>query len=164
MEEPTDLEKYSGGLSAGIGATTVAVLGSSITPLAAFVPFLLQSLASRRHSKRIEQALLEINEILRKHSEEIEGLSDPKYKLISESISAVFQSVDEEKIEFLKRAIDNAITSEEITEKNTALISRIIRDISVSEARFLIEKFQYKYMFIGGRRELERGLSNTPKL
>jgi hypothetical protein len=149
MEDASNLEKRAGSLAAGVAGTAVSALGSSITPLAAFVPFLLQSLATKRQSARIDKALKEINAILMSHGDAIRELSDPKYKLIGESISAVFQTVDKVKIEYLKNAINRAITSPEITEKNADYLSRIIRDISASEARFLIENFQYEKVFFG---------------
>jgi hypothetical protein len=149
MEDASNLEKRAGSLAAGVAGTAVATLGSSITPLAAFVPFLLQSLATKRQSERIDNALKEINAILESHGDAIRELSDPKYKLIGESISAVFQTVDKVKIEFLKNAINHAITSPEITDNNADYLSRIIRDISASEAKFLIDNFQYEKVFFG---------------
>ena len=149
MDVASKLEKITGSLAAGVTGTTVAALGSSITPLAAFVPFLLQSLATKRQSERIDNALKEINAILESHGDAIRDLSDPKYKLVGESISAVFQTVDKVKIDFLKNAIDRAITSPEITDKNVDYLSRIIRDISVSEAKFLIDNFKYEKVFFG---------------
>ena len=149
MEDASSLEKRVGSLAAGVAATTVATFGSSITPLAAFVPFLLQSLAAKRQSERTDNTLKEVNAILESHGNAIQKLSDPKYKLIGESISAVFQTVDKVKIKFLKNAINNAITSPEITENNADYLSRIIRDISASEAKFLIDNFQYEKVFFG---------------
>jgi hypothetical protein len=158
MDNASNLEKITGSLAAGVTGTTVAALGSSITPLAAFVPFLLQSLATKRQSERIDNALKEINAILESHGDAIRELSDPKYKLVGESISAVFQSVDKAKIDFLKNAIDRAITSPEVTANNVDYLSRIIRDISVSEGKFLIDNFQYEHVFFGEGDSLDKTL------
>ncbi len=149
MNEPSTVENISGNLITGITATSVAALGVSITPLAAFVPFLLQSLATGRQAKRIDKSLAEINEILVAHKKAIENISDFQYKLICEVISAVFQSVNQEKIEFLKAAVKNTLTTNVVNDKNTDYLSRILRDISVEEAHFIIDNFQYKNIFFG---------------
>lgn len=160
MDEPSKMERVSGNLATGIAGTAVAALGSSITPLAAFVPFLLQSLASQRHSERIDKALSEINDILIEHGDAIKELSDPKYKFIGEAISTVFLSVDREKIEYLKTCIDNAVKSSDINEGNADYLARIIRDISYSEAKFLIDNFQYQNIFFGdGTKTIDNALT-----
>ncbi|MCB1647385.1 MAG: hypothetical protein KDI36_18125, partial [Pseudomonadales bacterium] len=64
VEEESNLEKITGSLAAGASATAVAVFGATVTPLAAFVPFLVRALASGRHSKRLEKAISEIQSVL----------------------------------------------------------------------------------------------------
>ena len=80
--DPTKLEKISGSLSAGLSATTFSALAASSTPLAVFVPFLLQSLATGRQTKRVDKALKDLNEILISHDQAIKTLSDNQYKFI----------------------------------------------------------------------------------
>lgn len=147
-DEKSNLEKVADNKLTGVAALSIAVLGSSIAPLAAFVPFLVNCLAQGRHSTRLESTLNEVNEILAKHEVAIRDLSDAKYKFISEAISELFKTIDREKLLFLKIAIENSIMSEDITDKNTDYISRVIRDLSVSEAKFIIGNYKYKYMFI----------------
>ena len=159
MNEQTNLEKITGSFPAGVAGTTVAVLGSAITPLAAFVPFLLQSLATNRHSKRVDAAIKDINSILEAHRDAIRDISDAQYRLICETISSLFQSVDQDKIDFLKLAITNALSTDEVTEKNTDYLSRIIRDISVSEVKFLTSSFQYESIFFGDMETTDKVLS-----
>ena len=57
MTEPSIIEKIASNLLVQGAATTVGILGANITPLAAFVPFLVDSLASGRQSKRLEAML-----------------------------------------------------------------------------------------------------------
>ena len=162
MEDKSNLEKVTGSLSVGVAGTAVAVLGTSITPLAAFVPFLLQSLATKRHSERLDKALNDINEILKSHGEEIKNINDYQYKLISEVVSAVFNTVDSEKIEFLKSVINNTVNNEELNKKNTEYLSRILRDISISEINFLIDNFKYEHIFFSAGKNTNTVLHIKP--
>ncbi len=149
ISEPTTLEKVSGSISAGIAANTFSTLAASSTPLAVFVPFLLQSLATGRHTKRVDKALNEINEILALHEESIKNISDTQFKLINEVISTIFQTTNNEKIIYLKSVINNTITSSEIDINDVDYISRIIRDISSDEIKFILNNFKYRHIFIG---------------
>jgi hypothetical protein len=49
MKDKSTIEKVSSGLPVNIVANTVGVFGATITPLAAFVPFLIQTLASGKN-------------------------------------------------------------------------------------------------------------------
>ena len=92
--EASLLEKVTSSKSTGLVATGISALCSSVTPLAAFTPFLINCLASGRHRKRMEEVLNEINIELAKHTEEIKELSDAQYKLISESIGEIFKTIN----------------------------------------------------------------------
>jgi len=162
MEDKSKLEGVAGSLAAGVAGTTVAALGTSITPLAAFVPFLMQSLATRRHSARIDKALNDINEILKSHGEEIQNINDYQYKLISEVVATVFNTIDQEKLEFLKAAINNTINNEELNKKNTEYLSRILRDISISEINFLLDNFKYENIFVSNGASSDKNLHIKP--
>ena len=156
--DPTKLEKISGGLPAGISATTFSALAALSTPLAVFVPFLLQSLATGRHTKRVDNALKDINEILISHEQAITDLTDNQFRLINEVIASIFQTIDDEKILFLKTIVNNAITQEDIIKKDVDYISRIMRDISVDEIQFIIKNFKHGHLFIGDKAEIKDAL------
>ena len=156
--EATKLEKVTGSLPAGIASNAVAIFGTSITPLAAFVPFLVQSLATGRHAKRVDQALKDINEILESQKDQINELSDVQYKLINEAITTTFQTVDEEKLSFLKAVVSNTARADRIEAEDVDYISRIIRDISVEEINFILNNYQYKHIFFGNEFEVEDAL------
>lgn len=156
---PTKVEEIAGSLPAGVASNSIAVLGTSITPLAAFVPFLVQTLATRRHAERVERALQAINDMLVRHEGKIHELSDAQYKLINEAISTLFQTVDEAKIEYLKRVVANAVDAVDLRHKDVSYISRIIRDISAEEIDFLVHNFQYEHIFFGTKLEGIEALS-----
>ena len=52
MKKQSALEVVSGNVGAKVATNAFAVLGATITPLAAFVPFLVDSLASGRQAQR----------------------------------------------------------------------------------------------------------------
>jgi hypothetical protein len=156
--EPTKLETVSGSLPAGIATNAIAIFGTSVTPLAAFVPYLLQSLATRRHAKRVDQTLKDVNEILESQEEAIKNLSDNQYKLINEVVASIFQTVDEEKMLFLKAVVSNTIALDAIDTKDVDYISRVIRDISIDEIKFILNNFEYKQIFFGDEFEIDNAL------
>jgi len=57
MEEPSALEKIMSSPVTKGAANTVSAFGATIMPLAAFVPFLVDTLASGRHAERINRVL-----------------------------------------------------------------------------------------------------------
>jgi hypothetical protein len=135
QDNPTLLEKLSGNLVAQTVLTGLATYIGS--PLAALLPVLSESLASRRHSKRVEKALSEINNMLLAQNEKIKNISDSQYKIINETILTILQTTEDEKIEYLKKIIEKSINEEGIPFTDSSQLSRIIRDISVEEIIFL---------------------------
>ena len=162
QEKVSTFEKISSSKSVGLAAQGIAAFCTSITPLAAFTPFLIDSFASDRHKKRVENALADINKKLELHSSELKNISDAKYKFISESIAEIFKTIDSQKIDFLKNAISNSISSDDITSLNTDYLSRIVRDLSAEEAKFLIKHSQIKYIFLGDYENTEEILNIKP--
>lgn len=110
MIEPSAVEKTASNLMVKGAANAVAVFGATLTPLAAFVPFLVDTLASGRQSQRVEGMLRELNELLKAHSEKLKDITDDQYKLVNEAIAAAFYTIDRDKLEVLKRAAANAIS------------------------------------------------------
>jgi hypothetical protein len=141
IDKPSNLEKVSGSLITEIGMTALATYVG--TPLAALLPVLSNSLASGRHKKRVEKALFEINKTLIAHEELIKNLTDAQYKIINEAILAILQATEEEKITYLKSAVENNIEEEHVSISHASQISRILRDISAEELKFLIKYGHY---------------------
>lgn len=146
ITDPTVLEKLSGSLITQSLLTTLSVSVGS--PLAALLPVLSNSLANSRHKKRVEKALLEIIQKLEEHEVKIRNLTDAQYKIINEIILLIFQTVEEEKIKYLKEAINFNIEKENISMSLAYTISRILRDISVEEITFLIKNKNYKKIIL----------------
>jgi hypothetical protein len=144
MDEKSKLEKISGSLAAGAASTAIGALGATVTPLAAFVPFLVQTLASGRHSKRLEKAISEIESILEQHSDEIKNVSDDQYKIINEAIAAAFYTINQEKLNYLVKVVENSTNRPEDCNGFSDPISRVIRDISAAEILFIVNNFHYE--------------------
>ncbi len=144
MSEKSIVEKVSNNLAVNATATAVGVFGATITPLAAFIPFLFKSLGSSRQTKRLESMIQELEAILERQSEQIENLTDDQYKVVNEAISAAFYTINEDKLEFLKRAIINSINDPDLVASASDLLSRIVRDLSADEARFVVRNASYK--------------------
>lgn len=147
MEEPSALEKVSGNLLTEAGLTALAAYAA--TPLSALLPVLSNSLASGRHAKRVEKALTDVNRTLKTHEEQIHNLTDAQFKIINEAILTILQTTQDEKILYLKQAVQNNILEERVPITLAAQISRILRDISSEELDFLRDHFQYSRIVFG---------------
>jgi len=140
-EKPSLLEKVSGNL---VIEGALASIGA-ITPflLAPLLPVLSNSLANRRHKERVEKALTEIYETLKKHDNLLHDLSDSQYKIINEAILAILQTTDDAKIAYLKDVINSNVENEKVPISFASQVSRILRDISAEELCFLIDNSSY---------------------
>ena len=154
MDEKSKVEKISSGLPINLTANAVGVFGATITPLAAFVPFLVQTLASGRQSQRLEKMFGDLTAVIESQAEKLKVLTDDQYKLVNEAISAAFYTVDEQKLTLLKNAIVNAIDEPDISASASDALARAIRDISIEEAKFVVTNYRYKYFFIGAMKSL----------
>lgn len=144
MEKENNLEKIAGGLPTAIGTTLLAAFAG--TPLAALLPVLTNTLAYGRHKDRVAKTLLEMNMVLDGLKDRIDDVSDSQYKLLNESILAALQTVDDEKLDYLRRVVRNTLREPEIIPHEAQLLSRIIRDISADELFFIIENHSYSWV------------------
>lgn len=144
MNEKSAVEKITSSLATKTGANAVAAFGATITPLAAFIPFLIDALASGRQSQRLEETLQEINSLVKANQEAARNMTDDQYKVVSESISAAFYTVSEKKHEALRTAVKNAVTNNVIVNGVSDALSRLIRDISPAEIDFVVRNFQHE--------------------
>lgn len=137
LTKPTALEKATGSLATELAATTIAALVAS--PLAALLPVLTNSLAHSRHRARLEATLHQMNATLNAYEEKLRTISDEQYKLINESILAALHTLDETKLEYLRRIVRNGLDQTDLLPQEAAALSRIVRDISAEELQFMVE-------------------------
>jgi len=142
----TFLEKVTANIATTGTATLIAASsGAFVAPL---LPVLTSALASGRYRKRVEEELLFLNSAFEKQEEKLKNISDSQFKLINDSISAIFHNVDEKKLEYLRNAAINAVSAELIESHESIMISRVLRDISTYEIIFLSEIIDYTEIII----------------
>lgn len=137
VEKPSMLEKVSGSLATEGVLTAIGALAAF--PLAPLLPVLSNTLANNRHKERVENALYEINDTLREHAQELKHLTDSQFKIINEVILAILSTTEDAKIQYLKDAVKSNVKSEKVPVSYASQVSRILRDISADELRFLIK-------------------------
>lgn len=137
-KDESSLEKITG----NIASTSIMTLISAYSglPISALLPGLTDSIASNRHKARVQNTLDSINEELEKHKDLLQSLSDAQYKLLNETVLTIFQTVDENKIKYLRNAVINSINRKDISHSDSYVLSRVIRDISAEEFRYLLTK------------------------
>ena len=148
MEKETAIEGIASHIATKTVANAVALVGAAATPLAAFVPFLVDALASGRQSRRLDAMFSELTAVIQQHSEKIGEISDDQYKVINEAISAAFYTVDQRKLDILKNAAANAFTKADAVSNISDALSRVLRDISSAEAAFVIQNFGFGLIVI----------------
>lgn len=158
--KPSALEAVAGNQVAQAALTvTAAVTGNS---LLGAIPALMESLAARRHAQRIDAAILDINTCFEAMQVEVRNISDSQFKVVCESLDALRRTTEEEKIDYLKRAIVNAVGMCDLQSHSAAHLSRILRDMSGDEARFVADNFRYESVALGTFSVDDRTLSVTP--
>lgn len=148
MTEPSGLEKIASSLPVKGAANAVGILGATVTPLAAFVPFLVDSLASGRQAQRLESMFGELRVLTEQNAEKLKDMTDDQYKVVNEAISAAFYTINQEKIQLLKRAASNAFLNPDAVAELSDSLSRVIRDISAVEAAFIVRNFGYEMIVV----------------
>jgi hypothetical protein len=144
MEEPTALEKLTGNLITQGG---LAVIAASVgTPIAALLPILVDTLAAGRHRDRVKKTLDDIELILKSHRRMLDRLTDPQYKLLNETVLAVLQNTEDDKIVYLRRVIVTGIEHSEISHTVAAQVSRALRDMTAGELGFVVKHFGHVIM------------------
>ena len=138
IKKETLTEKVASNLTTSLAVTAVASITAG--PLGAVLGVLVNTLANGRYKKRVEETLQEIAILFDELDEKVNSISDAQYKLINETLVTIYQTVEAEKLSFLKNAVKNSVVFDNITHHEASIISRIIRDISAKEARFLIER------------------------
>ncbi len=137
MDKESELEKASGSLPVSIGGTLLAAFSG--TPLTALLPVLTSALASSRHKQRVKKAIEEISSDLEQQKEKLKDLTDGQYKVVNESILAIFHTIEKEKLKYLRNVVKNTVDDISIQNQEAVLISRLVRDLSAAEVKFLID-------------------------
>jgi len=137
MKGETGLERIAGSLPVELGATIIASLAGG--PAAALLPVLTNTLASGRHQARVKDALDSLEQELQKVRGDVDKITDAQYKFISETTLSILHSPDDQKVEYLKSAIVGALDVPDISMHDAVLSSRIVRDMSVSELKFVLD-------------------------
>jgi len=146
LSKKSALESVAGSLPTEIGSTLLAAFSG--TPVAALLPILTGTLANKRHRERVELALTGISAELEKQKEALANITDAQYKLINEAILATLQATDEDKLQYLRNVLSNAIHDDHIAPQKADFLSRVIRDMSAKEAQFLIRNSHYERILI----------------
>ena len=158
MESPSNIEKVAGSLTATASTTVLAAMLGG--PVAALLPVLTSTLANDRHRKRVESAIDEIERRLSKIECFEKSLTDAQYKLINELIISIFNTPDDEKIEYLKTAVFETPLSAALDMHDATVLSRAINSISIGELTFLLECHGTHIVFTSNKHE---GFYNVDK-
>lgn len=95
--------------------------------------------------------MIDINQILICHEDKLKELTDSQYKIINEIILTILQTMEQEKIEYLKTAVKNTFKQNRLNISVATLISRILRDITLDEITFLIRNAECSYIIFSGQ-------------
>ena len=148
MNKKTTLERVSGNIATSAVTNGAAVLApvvlSGVTPLVALLPFLVNTLAANRQTARLEECINSLSEEVAKLGLDTTKLSDDQFKLAGECSVALFSTISTVKLDYLKRAVLNAMASPTIANGVSDALGRLIRDISAAETDFVIKAFEYK--------------------
>lgn len=150
IEEASILEKIADTPAA---LTLTAVAAYSGGWLAALLPVLSNTLAQGRARERVTAALRELNDRLECMAERVQELSDAQYTAMGRVLSTLLETTDEEKLRLLKAAVLNIAASDFLSGFEAQVISRIIRDISAAEVRFLAEHRVISWISFGKSEE-----------
>lgn len=136
MNEKTKLESIADPLP-NIAITLASTV--LLSPATALIPVLTNTLASGRYQRRIQKELENINKLLEKQKDKLEELSDAQFKLVNESLATLLQTLDTNKIQYLRNIILNSTYDKTIEDHESDFLSRVVRDITAKELLFVID-------------------------
>ena len=142
IQPPSKAETLAGSTATESALTLISALSGN--PLGALLPVLSKSLANERQRKRVEAALMEINEVLEAQGDALRNITDGQYKMINEAILAFLHTTSLEKLVYLRRAVQNSLSMSDLESEEAIVLSRVVRDISAEEADFLLRNFSHK--------------------
>jgi len=139
MEPESKLERILSHQITAVAAQSLSIFGSTFTPLAGLLPTLVEGLASGRQTTRIEQNLIELETRLKALEVKACEFTENQVKLVSDTITVTCSTINEDKLDYLKQAIENIAIDASIADDSEYLLSRIIRDISPNEIKFILK-------------------------
>ena len=142
----TGTERAAGSLAAEVSLTMIAAAAGS--PIAVLLPMLGKTLAAERQRQRVEATLAAMDDLLRRHSQQLAELTYPQYKFVNEAILALLHTTSERKMALLKNAVRNGLIDSGLPSQEAVFLSRIVRDISYEEAEFLSRNFAYQRIWL----------------
>lgn len=101
----------------------------------------LGGFASILQANRFQDNLNNLNERLKDCEEKLKNVTEAQFQLIIENVTTMRFTFDEAKLEYLKQAIINGVNDKDLELNETMAITRLLRDITVEELLFTIEKF-----------------------
>jgi hypothetical protein len=137
MKKPSIVERVMGSDATKGAATLLAATAPYAAIAALFLPLLCDSLAQARYRARIEKAINDLEIYFAEDCARIENITDAQFKFVNETVVTILQTMEEEKLTYLKCAIRACVNDPGITHKEASVMSRIIRDISVDEIQML---------------------------
>ncbi len=159
MKKPSIAETVAGSLPVqaaltGLGATVEA----AYAPIGVLMlPVLASAFANGRYQQRIGTEIKRLDQELLQLQDKIENLTDPQFKFVNEAVLTLTQTLEQEKLQYLTAAICNSVVDDNLRHDEASVLSRIIRDISTDEIRFLYDSFQYHVItFPVGEAQKER--------
>lgn len=142
LQPPSVLEKLSASPATELALTAAAAFAGGT--LAALLPPLAKIPAALRQAQRVQQAFEDITRMLEHHGDQLQQISDEQYKIINELALALHHTTSNEKIAWLKNAVQNTLYGfGTYTDQEAAFLSRTIRDMSADEAAFLVANFKH---------------------
>ncbi|MDP9099582.1 MAG: hypothetical protein M3N48_11415 [Verrucomicrobiota bacterium] len=114
------------------GLAAIAATALAPTPfglVASLLPVFSGLPAARHFKKRVESALLELNEFLQEQKEQLQILTDAQYEFVAATLQTLLETADQEKIKLLKNAIKKGIR-EPFEMSEAKMVSRILRDVT----------------------------------
>lgn len=134
--------------SAVAAASTASPNLAILNPWMPLFPALASCAAGALHQKNLNQAMERIQRTFQELGNK-NDLSEQQYHLVTEAVSAVFQTINSEKLEYLQRVIKGALELKDLDSQESSLLGRLIRDISAPEADFVCKHFGNDYIYIG---------------
>lgn len=161
VEKPSVLERISGGLTVQAAATGLAATSAAVyAPVGVvLLPVLANALANGRYQKRVEAEFAQLEVELFKCQDQIREMTDAQFKFVNETIITLTQTLEDEKIQYLRAAITNTIADHEIRHDEASVLSRVVRDISADEIKFIDRYFMYgalTFVSTEGEKDLEQ--------
>jgi hypothetical protein len=151
MEKESMVEKISGNPAISLAATGFAATVGGF--LAALLPVLAGTPAALRHKKRIENCFKDLNQSLEGVEKRLDKMSDNQFQFIADTVNTILHTTNDKKIELLKKAIYRSLEAEGIQTEEVTQLSRLLRDISVDEAKLLVDCIDYRTIFIDFEKE-----------